>query len=68
MTNERIKEILLDKWGFDGYFVSDCGAIADINEHHHYTDSPTEAVALALKAGCNLNCGSAYFENLINAN
>ncbi|MBQ9531479.1 MAG: glycoside hydrolase family 3 C-terminal domain-containing protein [Eubacterium sp.] len=53
-------DILRNKWNFKGYFVSDCGAIKDISENHHYTETQSEAAALALKAGCNLNCGEAY--------
>ncbi len=52
--------MLYGELGFDGYYLSDCGAINDINEHHHVTDSPAESAALALKNGCVLNCGSAY--------
>lgn len=52
--------ILYNTFGFKGYIVSDCGAINDINAHHHYTETPAESSALAVKAGCNLNCGSAY--------
>ena len=60
-ANENlIKDILRIKWGFQGYFVSDCGAIADISKNHKYAENLTEAAALALKAGCNLNCGEAY--------
>ena len=55
-----IKEILRSQWDFQGYFVSDCGAITDISEHHHYAEDLKEAAALSLKAGCNLNCGEAY--------
>ena len=51
-----IKNILRGKWGFDGYFVSDCGAIADIHMHHELTGSAAESAALALEAGCDLNC------------
>ncbi|MGN1346964.1 MAG: glycoside hydrolase family 3 C-terminal domain-containing protein, partial [Eubacteriales bacterium] len=40
--------------------VSDCGAICDINEHHHLTETAAESAALALNSGCTLNCGSAY--------
>ena len=55
-----IQKILRGAWSFEGYFVSDCGAINDIWEGHHYTDTLPEAAAAALKAGCELNCGSAY--------
>lgn len=53
-------DLLREKWGFDGYFTSDCWAIADFHLHHHVTETPTESVALALKNGCDLNCGSTY--------
>ena len=53
-------EILRKQWEFDGYVVSDCGAILDISEHHHYTETMKEAAALALQRGCNINCGEAY--------
>ncbi|MBQ8526035.1 MAG: glycoside hydrolase family 3 C-terminal domain-containing protein [Clostridia bacterium] len=55
-----IKDILYGEFGFDGYVVSDCGAICDINEHHKVTEAPAESAALAVNNGCNLNCGSAY--------
>lgn len=50
----------LKEWGFDGYFVSDCWAIADFHMHHHVTATATESVALALKTGCDVNCGNTY--------
>lgn len=55
-----LKDILRDKWGFSGYVVSDCGAICDINQNHHLTENEAESAALAVNAGCELNCGSAY--------
>lgn len=58
--DELMGEILFKKWGFKGYYVSDCGALTDIYEHHKLTESLTEAAALALQSGCNLNCGEAY--------
>ena len=61
-----MEEVLFGKWGFDGYFVSDCGAISDIQAGHHFTETKTEAAALALKKGCDLNCGNTY-EKLIDA-
>ncbi|MEA3407111.1 MAG: glycoside hydrolase family 3 C-terminal domain-containing protein [Chloroflexota bacterium] len=53
-------DILRDEWGFDGYVVSDCGAIRDIHEGHQVVDTPEEAAALAVKEGCDLNCGEVY--------
>lgn len=50
----------LDEWGFDGYFVSDCWAIRDFHEHHGLTASPVESAALAIKSGCDVNCGCTY--------
>jgi beta-glucosidase len=51
---------LRDKWGFDGYVVSDCGAIEDIYYNHKYAKSMPEACADAVKAGCDLCCSGAY--------
>ncbi len=62
-------EFLMDKlsqWGFDGYFVSDCWAIRDFHEHHGLTHNAVESSALALKAGCDVNCGCTYV-NLLSA-
>ncbi|MHB1150970.1 MAG: glycoside hydrolase family 3 C-terminal domain-containing protein [Eubacteriales bacterium] len=55
-----IGEILRGQMNFKGYFLSDCGAICDINRNHHVTENEAESAALAVKNGCDLNCGSAY--------
>jgi beta-glucosidase len=55
-----LQEILRDEWGFDGYVVSDCGAINDIHAHHKVTNTPQESAALAVKNGCELNCGGVF--------
>ncbi|MCX7681300.1 MAG: glycoside hydrolase family 3 C-terminal domain-containing protein [Anaerolineae bacterium] len=55
-----LEKILRQEWGFEGYVVSDCGAIDDIYLHHKVVDTPAEAAALAVKAGCDLNCGTTY--------
>ncbi|MCI5816232.1 glycoside hydrolase family 3 C-terminal domain-containing protein [Ruminococcus sp.] len=55
--------MLMDKlreWGFDGYFVSDCWAIRDFHQSHGVTRTVTESAALALRSGCDLNCGNTY--------
>ena len=59
-SNLLIKEILRGKWKFSGHFVSDCWAIRDFHEYHKITKSAEESAALALNAGCDLNCGCTY--------
>jgi len=53
-------DILRDEWGFEGYVVSDCGAISDIFRTHKIVGTPAEAAALGVKNGCDLNCGAVY--------
>jgi beta-glucosidase len=55
-----LSELLRRQWGFDGYIVSDCGAIHDINANHNFVPTPEAAAAVAVKAGCDICCGSDY--------
>ena len=55
-----LTRILRLEWGFEGYVVSDCGAIYDIYNNHKIVPTAPEAAALAVKAGCDLNCGQTY--------
>jgi beta-glucosidase len=59
-SNLLLKDILRGRWGFKGHVVSDCWAIRDFHEHHKITKSPEESAAVALNAGCDLNCGCTY--------
>jgi beta-glucosidase len=53
-------EILRREWGFEGYVVSDCGAIDDIYKGHKLVETAEEAAALGVRMGCDLECGSVY--------
>lgn len=55
-----LTDILREKWGFQGYVVSDCWALKDFHENHGVTRTPEESAALAVKMGCDLNCGCTY--------
>lgn len=59
-----IRKILRGKWGFQGHFVSDCWAISDFHLHHHITTTAPESAALAIKMGCDVNCGNTYLHLL----
>jgi len=75
-----LQTVLREYWGWDSddtrYVVSDCDAVQNIfngtswnvpSLGHNYTATPEEAVAAALIAGTDLNCGNFYAEFLQSA-
>jgi beta-glucosidase len=52
-----LEDHLRHDWGFKGYVVSDCGAIADVFGGHHFAPTPEEGVAVSFKAGMDVICG-----------
>jgi len=59
-ASDALMRKLRGDWGFEGHFVSDCWALQDFHENHKITSTPAESVTMALKAGCDLNCGCTY--------
>ena len=59
-----ITEVLRRQWQFDGHFVSDCWALSDFHKYHKVTATPIDSAALALKNGCDLNCGDTFLHVL----
>jgi len=59
-NKKLMTDILRGEWGFNGYVVSDCGAIRDIWEGHKFVKTEAEASAVAVRAGTDLTCGKEY--------
>ncbi len=59
-----LKKTLRGKWGFKGHVVSDCWAVRDFHENHKVTATAPESAALAIRNGCDLNCGNTYLHML----
>ncbi len=59
-STDLLQTRLREQWGFQGYVVSDCGAVGDIYRNHKYTSSLGAAAVAAVKAGTDLTCGNEY--------
>ena len=65
-----LRDHLRDAWKFDGYVVSDCAAVADVTNGHHYSPDMAHGAAAAVKAGTDLECGygtGQAFPSLVDA-
>jgi len=51
-----LEDQLRGKWGFQGYVVSDCGAVRDIFSGHHYRNDQAKASAISLTLGMDNEC------------
>jgi len=59
--------VLRQHWNWtttDQWVVSDCDAVANSYEDHHYGSSAADAAAKSLNAGTDLDCGTFYPKNL----
>jgi beta-glucosidase len=63
-ANEFLLEhTLRGAWQFQGYVVSDCGAVRDIDTGHRYRPSQPQAAAIALEQGMDNECID-FFEKI----
>ncbi len=59
-----LTDLLRGEWGFEGSVVSDCNGIDDIYKNHRYASGIDEAIALAVNAGLDLECGDLFKNHL----
>eukprot|EP01084_Bolivina_argentea_P317675 550826_1 len=64
-SDDILTKVLRDQWGFEGFVVSDYDAMANILNTHHYTKTMAQAVALAIKSGCDQEGGGTSAINQI---
>jgi beta-glucosidase len=62
-----LKDQLRGAWKFNGYVVSDCDAIVDISNGHHFTKSAAEAAAVSLKTGMDNECADFFTKAIDNS-
>lgn len=55
-------DLLRKRWGFNGFIVTDCGAVNLFHRKgaHEVVATPEEASALAIKSGVDLECGNTF--------
>jgi hypothetical protein len=52
-----LRDTIRANWRLNGYIVSDCDSVGVFYDNQHYTSTPEEAAASAIKAGLDLDCG-----------
>ncbi len=57
-----LEDQLRGKWNFQGYVVSDCGAVIDIFQGHHFKPTQAEASGTSLKRGMDNECADFTFK------
>ncbi|WP_405174443.1 glycoside hydrolase family 3 N-terminal domain-containing protein [Paenibacillus sp. FSL H8-0261] len=60
-SKELLTHILRDKWGFDGFVITDCGAMSQLRHGHQICETEEEAASLALKAGVDMEMSGETF-------
>lgn len=55
-NQDLLQQTLRVNWDFQGYVVSDCQAVRNIYDGHHYTDTLPQAVAVAVERGMDNEC------------
>jgi beta-glucosidase len=62
-----LEDQLRNAWKFQGYVVSDCGAVQDIQAGHHFVATLPAAAAATIKHSMDLECNSSDYSHYVAA-
>lgn len=62
-----LNSVLREMFGFNGYVLSDGGAVYDLYRAHHIVSSMEEAAALSVASGCDVSNGRGHREHIVKA-
>ncbi|MFC3802188.1 glycoside hydrolase family 3 N-terminal domain-containing protein [Cohnella sp. GCM10012308] len=66
-SSHLLQDILRDQWGFDGFVITDCGALGMLVKGHNTAANGEEAVAQALGAGIDMEMSGEMFRSYLEA-
>ena len=59
-ADDWINGLARERWGMTGAVISDCYAIENLSEGHHYVNTTDDTVRVAMRGGCDMPCGTYY--------
>ncbi|MCL6457171.1 MAG: glycoside hydrolase family 3 C-terminal domain-containing protein [Gorillibacterium sp.] len=57
-----LQDVLREQWGFDGFVITDCGALGMLVHGHNTAEDGAEAVAQAILAGIDMEMSGEMFK------
>ncbi len=66
-NGKLLTNVVRDKWGFNGFYVSDLGSVDGLVNSHKVAESLEQASKLSLKAGVDVDLGGRSYKSLYSA-
>ena len=63
-NSNLLTNVVRDEWGFNGFFVSDLGAVEGLIHSHKVAESLEQASKLSLSAGVDVDLGGRAYQSL----
>lgn len=66
-NGKLLTNVVRDKWGFNGFYVSDLGSVDGLVNSHKVAESLEQASKLSLNAGVDVDLGGRSYQSLSSA-